>query len=698
MAAGPMDKVKATAEKIRRSAVGVARGRSSTIGARLIHPLLLGSDDGKGFSTVRGIARALTAAVQPVSTAQRTSIVHTAPPASATPGPVSPVEIQQWREQPSGPYWTADNDNVFLPRNTNPQRRDEYLSLSSQASSAHADAGTADTDIPTPPARSRRLDLDEEGSSWFWEERDDTPPLEMHAVAPDVERLLDQGNDSEAASFSTTKPERKANSPPHSLHELEANTPIPSENTRGHARFFDTDIDFTIIQAQPATTIPALETLTPRPRQRSRPLVRDALRRQGRVWDHEADHIFLTALEHATNIHAAETESISPHLSNQELEALGAPRLANQISKTGNRYADTDTTRYRALTGPQQQGSRKLPPPPPPKPVVTVQATVQDTRTGRGGDSYRPAPLIRSTDFRPFAGYSSHPRRKPVPGRTDRGGISGTLNRVGGYFTGGVDAVTSRAMELTPGRRRRREGSLRNEYHVTTSSAPLSDPCLLPPRGGGHGAEHRHTQRQHSRPSSNRSSSNNNNSHTPTRTRSTLKALAGLILTDQEFPSVLTRDGPGSRLPMHILRPNPPHPYRPRVVTSEQEAAAAAYESEVDKDGDRSWNSESSTRRRASEESLLSSGWRSDLSFPSPLPSPASSPPPSRPSSPTPSRPSSPEPSLVSPTSTPATSLDEQEDTGAEQEWKPLTVKTAEWVPFPGEWILEFRIECEVTR
>ncbi|KAL8901517.1 MAG: hypothetical protein Q9207_005160 [Kuettlingeria erythrocarpa] len=745
MAAGLMDKVKATAEKIRRSAIGAARGRSSTIGAGLIHPLLLGSDD--GFSKVRGIARALTAAVQPVFAARRTSTFSTAPPASATPGPVSPVEIQQWREQPSRPYWTTDNDNLFVPRNFNPTT-DEHLSLSSQASSAHADARTADADVPAAPARSRRLDLDEEGSSWFWEERDNTPPLEMHTATLNVECQLEPGNDSGVASFSVAEPERKVISPPRSIHELEANVPTPSESTQRQAHFFDTDLDFTTTttQPQPIPTIPALETLTPRPRQRSRPLVRDALRRQGRIWDREADHIFLTTLKHATNIHATEIESISPHLSNQELEARGAPQPRRARSpEPGVGYAETDTTRYRALTGPQHEG-RKLPPPPPPKPVVTVQATVQDTRTGRGESTQRPAPLIRSTDFRPFAGYSSHPRRKPVPSRADRGGVSGTLNRMGGYFTGGVDAVTSRAMELTPGRRRHRHRgeSPRDEYYVTTNTASFSDTSRSPPpRGGGDGAEHRHTQQQqhYSRPSIRSSTSNNNSNYTPTRTRSTLKALAGLILTDQEFPTVLTRDGPGSRLPMHILRPTAPHPNHPRVVTSEQVAAAAAAVPEINivspttccsspppssppsstppplplhtsiphtqeernRDEDQDRNSEiSSTSRRGSEESLLSSGWRSDLSFPSAAPSPA----PSRPSSPSPEPSPETDPSpisiFISAPPTPATSLDEHDYTdthlntnpyaeeNTECDWKPLTLKTAEWMPFPGDWILDF--------
>ncbi|KAI4086402.1 MAG: hypothetical protein LQ344_007572 [Seirophora lacunosa] len=138
------------------------------------------------------------------------------------------------------------------------------------------------------------------------------------------------------------------------------------------------------------------------------------------------------------------------------------------------------------------------------------------------------------------------------------------------------------------------------------------------------------------------------------------------ILTDQEFPARLTRDGPGSRLPSHlVVRPitsvtrRRPVPVPSVVRTSptdaldthshEEEAAAWRGNGEVegrssssagggDRDGSRRGSSSSSSTRRETSRSSRSS----------------------------------------TPTTTTKTSVDE--------EWLRLTVRTAEWVPFPGAW------------
>ncbi|KAL8919536.1 MAG: hypothetical protein Q9208_006728 [Pyrenodesmia sp. 3 TL-2023] len=655
MAAGRMNKAKATAEKMKRSALGVVRGRASKIGTRLIHPLLRGSD-GEGFSMVRGIARAFTAAAQPISARRTSNILD----------PVSPVEIQQWREQPSVAYWTADNDDVFLPRNHNVRRDDEYLSFSSLESIADSRVDTG-ADIP-PQARVHRLDLDEEGSREFWEYDD------IDVIEPEDECLLSRGNDFRTSIPKGVNAEPERHAAPASLHELEG-TAVPQTDPRRNGRVFDTEYDFTRpTSAIPA--IPAFDALTPRPRQRSRPLVRDSQRRRGRVWDPETDHIFLTALEHATNVPSAQTETISPHLSNQQLEARGPQRPTGQTSGTGTGYAETDTTRYRNLAG-AQQGNRRLPPPPPPPPagpVITVQATVQDARTETRDEVDHPTPLIRSTHFRPVAGSAGHPNRSRVPDTTERG-ISSTFNRVSGYFASGVDIVTSRAMGLTPGRRQ--SSSDTDEFSSPT------DLYSSPSQGtNGQSVEHSRNRSRSPQRHQQRARIPSSPSRHSNLSKRKLKSLAGLMLTDQEFPTILTRDGPGSRLPMHLLCPTCP------PITNSSDEVPPIPEITLISPTTCSSSSFSSSpsgpfgtngRKRRRSDDSISSGWMSDITLPPAAPSP----PTSRPSS------SSLESEMLSESSV-ATSVDEQE--AAEEEWKPLSVGTAERVPFAGEWVREFGV------
>lgn len=657
-----MDKAKAAAEKMRRSALGVVRGRASGTGTSLIHPLLLGSD-GEGFSMVRGIARAFTAAAQPIP-ARRTSIASAIPQVGSTQGPVSPVEIQQWREQPSVPYWTADNDDVFLPRNHNVRRDDEYLSFSSLESIADASVA-AGPDISLR-AQGHRLDLDEEGAKEFWEYDD------IHVIKPEGECPLSRGNGfrTSVSENVIVEPERRA--APAYLHELEG-IAVPPNNPRRHGRVFNTEYNFTA-QEQPTPAIPALDALAPRPRQRSRPLVRDSQRRRGRVWDCETDHIFLTALEHATNVPRAETETISPHLSNQQLEARGPQTPAVQTPGTGTGYAETDNSRYRDLKGPQH-GNRRLPPPPQPERVITVQATVQDPRTGRRDEAYRPQPLIRSTHFHPVAGFAG----QPIPIETGDGRFGNALMRVGGYVLDGAEIVAETAGRLTGGRWQQQQQPQESANTITTSATALSS-NPPPPSRIRHGAEPSRNRNLSPQRHQQRARTPSSPSRTHNLSKRKLKSLAGLILTDMEFPTVLTRDGPGSRLPMHLLRPN-----HPPILASDHLAAIP----EIALISPTTCCSSSSPpppgpfganeRERRGSEDSISSGWMSDVSLPSPAPSP----PLSRPSS-------SPGSEMLS-EGRGATSVDGQE-AAAEEEWKPLSVGTAEWMPFSEDWVREFGV------
>ncbi|KAL8760866.1 MAG: hypothetical protein Q9184_002976 [Pyrenodesmia sp. 2 TL-2023] len=663
MAARPMDMARVRAERMRSSALGVFRGRACTFGTRLIHPLLLGID-GEGFSMVRGIARAFTAAAQPTS-ARRTSIAWTARPVDNTQSPVSPVEIQQWREQPSVSYWTADNDDVFVPRNHDPNRIDEYSWYSPVESVT--DASAAGADVLTQ-GLGRRFDLDEEGSREFWE-HDYMPHIEIHIVEPEVQRLSYRGSDSRNSTTEDANAEPGRHATPASLHELEG-IAVPQNNPRRHGRIVHTEYDFTT-QEQPTPTIPAIDALAPRPRQRSRPLVRDSQRRQGRVWDYETGYIFLTALEHATNIPRAEPETISPHLSNQQLEACGPQRHTVQTLGTGTGYAETDTSRYRDLTG-AQHGNKRLPPPPQPERVITVQATVQDARTERRDEVYHPTPLIRSTHFRPVAGLVGHPNRIG----TGNEGIGNALVNVGEYFLNGAEIVAETAGRLTGGRWQQQPQEQPQDSANTSATALSSNPPS-PPRNGN-GAEHSRnpnlSPQRHHRPS-------NRSSRTHNLSKRKLKSLAGLILTVMEFPTVLTRDGPGSRLPLHLLRPN-----RFRIPDSNQVPPVP----EITLISPTTCSSSSSPsplggfganeqERRNSDDSI-SSGWMSNVSLPPAAPSPPSS------------RPSSSLESEMSSASSVATSMDEQHAAGEEEEWKPLSVGTADWVPFGGDWVREFGV------
>ncbi|KAI4131379.1 MAG: hypothetical protein LQ338_001264 [Usnochroma carphineum] len=584
MAPSLVKKAKATGKEMASQLFGAFRGRASTIGARLHIPVL--SNDGEGFSVVRGLSRSFTATAQPFS-ARRTSVSSTGVQAENIQQqhdtPLSPVDVQQFRFPPSVPHrvWEAER---FVARNRNPDREDEYLSYTSSSSSA--DASLADAYDIEARGGSEQLreaysvgnddwiraianGTEQSEGSQFEElgtlsEEIPTPHFEIDVEADlesDVLRRTEprdfwsEGNLAARLHQTPTAAPPNPTPRPQGYRDLERRQGIVFDETTAHSVHE---------QDAPPPTLPPLHNLTPQPRRRSRPIIRDAQRRQGRFYHNEKDYVFLTGLDNAIHISTTTNETIHPHLTGQELETCRRqpPPQPAPADVSSAAYTQTDTTRYRDLTGEREQ--RRFPPPPPAEPITSIHATIHDVEIREGevrytDATYRPCPtppLIRSTDFRPVAGLRNNPHH---PGTTTTDtiseNISNALGRVGGYLVGGAEVVAARVTEMTAqgGRRRRHPPYPNTNTNTNTAFSP-------------HHHQPRHQQPRDIRTNTNEKPlpplpSSSSSSHHQTRSihsqnTNTSKAIAGLILTTQEFPPVLTREGPGSRM----VLPVPPYP------------------------------------------------------------------------------------------------------------------------------------------
>lgn len=641
---------KETGQELAHQALGACRARASTISNRLHLPDL--GNDGAGFAMVRGLPRSLTAAAQPCST-RRISIsstsVHagssTAALAGRTPDSGSPTEMQQVRYRPETPYWTDEWCERWVARNHNPGRDDEYASFSTSSGGSEADASLAGADVigheavvaeasrhmkevySVTTVANGRGDLRSREDDRMPSQETSIPQFETDAEA-DLESQISRGIESrdfwKEAGLATR------------LHEPPASSTSTPASRRHRERrqgiIFDAPTAHTIC-SQTAPILPSLPELAPQPRRRSRPLVRDPQRRQGRIWDSQTDHVVLTALANATN--TSLNEGISPHLSGQELEARRPPWPEVRVDVA---YTETDTSRYRNLTGVTREG-RKLAPPPPPEPIVTIPARILDAETGRevrdvgrrDGDASRPEPLIQATQFHPVIGQGSRPHQRPEQD-TASVNLSDALTRVEGYIASGAEVVASRV----------------------THPKPLPPLPSQPPGLSSHPASRSPPQQPTAtipREQPKTPSKEIQNGHM-------LRATAHLILTDQEFPGILTRDGPGSRLPTHLLRSLPP----PRAVVVERQIPRIARTSPTPSLSSFGGGDDDDASVGSEEDSISSSNsWNSETGVPS------------------------------SPTD--ATSADgsvEGEGEEEEEGWTPLTVRTSEWLPFRGDWIEGF--------
>ncbi|KAI4139603.1 MAG: hypothetical protein L6R39_006204 [Caloplaca ligustica] len=605
MAPSLVKKVKRTGKQVAAHTLGALQGRYSNFGTRL-----LGSD-GEGVSAVRGLSLSFTAAAQPFS-ARRTSISSTSVQA---PAPGSPTEIQQFRYPPPTGYREVMDAERFVAQNRDPNRDDEYFSYSS-SSGYSADASIADVEARRR-SRSRQLrqaydDLIEvlsHGESLWYSSSsgsstdDDDASIADTEASRQLREAYSTGNDdwtevivangsggdlygSELGQVSLTgeeipvpqvgaDPEAELESVLHhgrdfafgdviARREWDDDVPAKSEGSRRSLSFRLRrdgrnvhNLNGISSQHEDIPTLPPITDLTPQPRRRSRPIIRDDERRYGRVYDDNHDYVVLTALRNAT-ANATTTEGIRPDLSGQDLEEAGRPLLP---AAPDGAYADTDTTRYRALNGER----RRLPPPPPPEPLTTVRATIHDIHdpqnyrnAGTTDETYHPPPkLIRSTDFRPVAGVLNTPTPY-AHAPTANHGISGALAKVGGYFTGGAEVVASGFMSSMA--QVRHPHHQRHPHHYATQGSQASPPARparpqnapkskshLPPPAPPTRPQQQQQPRNKVLPPLPTLLSPNSQHPPPARPQKTLspaipshgeklKALAGLILTDQEFP------------------------------------------------------------------------------------------------------------------------------------------------------------------
>ncbi|KAL9009050.1 MAG: hypothetical protein Q9173_005886 [Seirophora scorigena] len=629
--------VKATAHDL---GLGVIRSRASTLGSRLHLPSCFSDDDSTvNDSVVRSLSRAYsTARAQPLS-ARRTRVAI---------DDDSVQEMQVYRHPPPSSTTTehmGEEEERWVARNRDPYRDEEYLSYSSTSwgeSRSRPDADGARgreardaSDVVVAEVTARRRDAAVGGER----RRAAAAAIRQHD-AQELEGWLGAGQRDFGFTAVVAAGRRNAIA-------VAREPAAAAGQDGGTGRSDDDNHDGDDGRGDAATSvIPPLPPLKPLPRRRCRPSVRDTQRRSARIWDEEDDNpILFTGLENATAI-ATATETISPHLSGPELERRGPPPAPAPLPTAA--YEHTDTSLYRGLYEEQRRRKRlPRPSPPPPEPAITIQARICDGRVGRrrNDEEYRAQALILREMFRPVVGLSSSSTITTVKADDN------ILARVGGYLMSGAETVA----EALLGR-----------------PSPSPSSSSSPPH-------HHHQRKTRQAPPTQTPPPSSPSTTTPSERRRReeirRKTAAALILTDQEFPLRLTRDGPGSRLPSHLLlrpittvtrrqpvpsvvrtSPSPPTSALNNHEEGEAEAAAAAaagkeLHPEKGELGETAEGSSSSaggggSRRRSSSSS--SSNNRRGAS---------------RSSTPT----------------TTKTSVDEEE-------WVRLTVRTAEWVPFPGAW------------
>ncbi|KAL8829751.1 MAG: hypothetical protein Q9170_006037 [Blastenia crenularia] len=348
-----------------------------------------------------------------------------------------------------------------------------------------------------------------------------------------------------------------------------------------------------------------LERVVQPPRRRTTRVRHGSERRRARVFDDGVDYTVLQPS--SSSMVGYESEGIRPELSGQELESRGV-RLPG-VPDSDLSYLGADTRQYRNLRGRRER--RELPRAPPPAASAGQLERIVDTgigggersdpRTIRGRDDvYRPQPAIRSSMFR----STIHNPPPPTPKNPDIENFTDFVARTGTHIanlgTRAAQTIASRVMGA--------------------AEAKLSAPP--PPQ----------------------QSSNTNR----VRNEDTLRQTAGLILTTQEFPPVLSREGAGSRYHSHLTRSQLP---RARLQVPSITIQSPTHDS-----------SGPSFRASASSQN----GSRESIStthFSNTYP------------------PSSPNTSNTS----------ESDGEKGEEGWTRLTVKTKEWDPFPGEWADEGR-------
>ncbi|KAL8994470.1 MAG: hypothetical protein Q9188_007056, partial [Gyalolechia gomerana] len=364
--------------------VPALRARASSSPLRLHLPCVgLGIASCGGGSDGVSISRSFTAPGQAPSARREASDHGNAGSAEQhQPSLSSPIEMQQYRAVPEGHSYRypGRSEERLVPANGNPEREDEYLpySFPSHGSERQEGAVEARRSADVRPADAGLADVG-------------LADADEGMRSQVIRQAYSTGND---AWMRTIENAAQARLPSSRIRgtvipvwEVDVEAQLEGEmqqliGARDY-RFGELVVE----RAPPAISRPLAPQPTtfqpPAPQPRPHRPHHDPSKRKACIFNPQVDYTIL----HPHPNPAPET--ISPHLSTQDLASLQTTSPIASVADADTTYHQTDTSRYKTLITPTSQQGRKLhlPHPPPPasstRQLDIIQARILDAETGR---------------------------------------------------------------------------------------------------------------------------------------------------------------------------------------------------------------------------------------------------------------------------------------------------------------------------